>query len=321
MTSVLLPKSFPKDSLGVLPPSMTLLGNSEKDGCGESELESEVLVLGPETLYLTPSLEVFTQLKMVQATFSGVERIIPYIPADVTLCNTSVGVFDISVSEWVISVILASFRSLPHHIHSQRRSSWDPVSSATGTVPIVSNRELAGKRVLLVGYGPIGQGLRKRLLAFDAEVAVVAEHERDGVFPASALPELLPRHEIVVLLVALSESTYHMVNSKFLAQLPDGALVVNAGRGSLIDQPALVAELDSGRLSAALDVTEIEPLPSTDPLWGTPNCIITPHIAGATMEAIARAQEFVGDQLRRYASGQPLWNVRTERHSPLSQSD
>ena len=129
---------------------------------------------------------------------------------------------------------------------------------------------------------------------------------------ADALPRLLPDADIVVDLLPSTPDTQKFVDGEFFARMKPGALFVNAGRGKTVDTDALVDSLQAGRIRAALDVTDPEPLPASHPLWRAPNVLITPHIAGTVARWEHRAYRFAGEQIRRYAAGQPLLGVRTE---------
>jgi len=147
------------------------------------------------------------------------------------------------------------------------------------------------------------------LAGFDVELTYVARTARDGVRAMGDLPELLPHADVVVLIVPVTPETTGMVDASFLAAMPDGALLVNAARGVVVDTDALVAELQAGRLRAALDVTDPEPLPPGHPLWSAPGLLLTPHVGGAVPETNARAAAAVTDQLARILAGEPLQNV------------
>ena len=131
---------------------------------------------------------------------------------------------------------------------------------------------------------------------------------RDGIRGLAELDQVLPDAEILVNILPLTSETTGLLDARRLGLLPDGALVVNAGRGRTIDTAALIEELRTGRIRAALDVTDPEPLPSDHPLWELPNVLITPHMAGDSPASIARSLELVGDQIRRFAAGKPLIN-------------
>jgi phosphoglycerate dehydrogenase-like enzyme len=261
----------------------------------------DVLVLAQQFGKGVPDLfKQLPGLKFVQAFSAGVDWLLPLIPRGVVLCS-AVGVHDASVSEWVVAAILAMRRRLPEFGEMQRRSEWNREIAGSHAVD-----DLEGKTVLVVGYGSIGKALALRLEPFGARVIGIAQHERPGVEPPSALPGLLPVADVVVDLLPLKEDTRHFVDAKFLARMKPGALFVNAGRGGTVDTNALLEALRSGTIRAALDVTDPEPLPSDHPLWLAPNVLITPHIAGDVAREESRAYRFAGEQIRRYAAGEPL---------------
>jgi phosphoglycerate dehydrogenase-like enzyme len=269
----------------------------------------ELLVLAQQFGNDVPALfKKVPGLKVVQAFSAGVDWLLPLIPPGVVLCS-AVGVHDASVSEWVVAAILAMRRRLPEFGEMQRRGEWNrEIADSQANDPV---DDLEGKTVLVVGHGSIGAALALRLAPFGARVVGVAQHARPGVEPAAALPRLLPGADVVVDLLPLKPDTEHFVDSKFLAQMKPGALFVNAGRGRTVDTNALLDALTSGRIRAALDVTDPEPLPSDHPLWRASNALITPHIAGDVAREEGRAYRFAGEQIRRYAAGQPLLGVRT----------
>jgi phosphoglycerate dehydrogenase-like enzyme len=238
------------------------------------------------------------QLAVVQLLSAGAEAWAGRLPADVTLCDAR-GVHDSSTSEWAATAMLAALREFPDFATAQAAGRWD----------YRMTDELAGKQVLIVGAGSIGAALARRLLPFEVELTMVARQARDGVHAVEELPGLLPTADVVVLLVPLTDATRGLVDAAFLARMPDGALLVNAARGPVVDTDALVAELAAGRLRAALDVTEPEPLPPGHPLWTAPGLLLTPHVAGSVRGLLPRAYRLVARQLWRYAEGEPLDNV------------
>jgi phosphoglycerate dehydrogenase-like enzyme len=255
--------------------------------------------------FLTPAevvalAERMPALRVVQLMSAGVDTWLGLLPEHVLLCDGR-GVHDSSTAEWAAAAVLAHIRNFPAFVRAQAERRW----------AFTSTDELAGKRVLIVGAGSIGSALAARLAPFDVEITLVARSARPGVEPVERLPALLPGADVVVLLLPLTSRTRGLVDAKFLAGLPDGALLVNAARGPVVDTEALLAECASGRLDAALDVTDPEPLPADHPLWTLPNVFITPHVAGTVAGFHRRAFALVGDQLRRYATGQPLINVVT----------
>ncbi len=261
----------------------------------------EVEVVIPPFPVLSPHLELLAdlpKLRLIQLQSAGAEKVIPFVPRGVTLA-TARGAHDATVAEWIVSVILAEERDLPRFVLAQREGEWN--FGLTG--------ELTGKTVLILGYGSIGEAVARRLAGFDVELIPVARRPRPGVSGISELPVLLPRADIVVLLVPVTPATERMVDAAFLERLHDGALVVNAARGAVVDTTALLAELQSGRLRAALDVTDPEPLPPGHPLWSAPGLLLTPHVAGAGGNPPARSMAVAKAQLTRFAAGQPLENV------------
>jgi phosphoglycerate dehydrogenase-like enzyme len=235
---------------------------------------------------------------VVQTLTAGVDRFLPLIPPGVTLCNAR-GVHDASTAEWVVAAILAHLRDLPYFALEQAGHRWSYRFTDC----------LAGKSVLIVGYGSIGRAVERRLAGFDVEVRRVARQARDGVDPVSQLPDLLPEADVVVVLAPVTAETIGMADADFLARMKDGALLVNAARGSLVVTDALTAELRRGRIRAALDVTDPEPLAPDHPLWEAPGVLITPHVAASTPVSSARALAFVRAQAGRYLAGQQLLNV------------
>lgn len=237
-------------------------------------------------------------LRVVQTLTAGVDDVRPLLPPGVTLCNAR-GVHDASTAELAVALTLAALRGLPDHVRAQQSGQWRHERRPS----------LADRTVLLVGYGAIGAAVERRLAGFECDVLRVARTARDGVAGFEALPELLPRVDVVVLCVPMTAHTRGLVDAGFLARMRDGALLVNVARGAVVDTAALLAEVSRGRLLAALDVTDPEPLPPDHPLWRAPGVLITPHVGGDTTAFLPRAFALVAAQLRRYVAGQPLVNV------------
>jgi phosphoglycerate dehydrogenase-like enzyme len=239
---------------------------------------------------------------VIQTLSAGVDWLRGRVPDGVVVCNAR-GVYDAPVAEWIVAAILAFERGILRSRDAQARADW------SAFVP----GELTGRRVVILGFGSIGHALSERLAGFGARVEGVARTARDGVHGIDELDRLLARAEILVDLLPLSAETVGFLDARRLARLPDGALVVNAGRGKTLVTAALLAEVASGRLRAALDVTDPEPLPADHPLWRHPAVLISPHVGGDSAASPGRAFALVGDQVRRLAAGEPLVN-RVPRH-------
>ena len=240
------------------------------------------------------------QLEVVQTLSAGVEHIAPSLSDAVTLCNAR-GVHDASTAELAVGLTIASLRGIPEFVREAERRVYDQRKRPA----------LADRRVLIVGYGAIGEAIERRLTPFEVEVVRVARSEREGVHAFSELPALLPEADVVILVVPATDETRGMVDADFLGAMKDDALLVNVARGSIVDTDALVAELRTERISAALDVVDTEPMPEDHPLWDCPRLLLTPHVGGVTDAMWPRAYKLVGEQLRRYAAGEDLANQMT----------
>ncbi|MFE2431282.1 2-hydroxyacid dehydrogenase [Streptomyces sp. NPDC059373] len=242
------------------------------------------------------------RLRVVQSLSAGVDELVKYVPTGAVLCNAK-GVHDASTAELAVTLALASLRGIPDFVRAQDAEEWRP-----GFRPA-----LADRTVLLVGYGSIAAAVEDRLTSFECEVLRIARTARTAargaVHALADLPEHLPRADIVVLTVPLTQDTRGLVDADFLAQMPDGAVLVNVSRGAVVDTDALLAELRTGRLSAALDVTDPEPLPAGHPLWHAPNTLISPHGGGNSSAFLPRALRLIRTQLLRYRAGEPLENI------------
>ena len=244
-------------------------------------------------------------LEVVQLQSAGYEQFLPDVPEGVTLCNAA-GVHDASTAELALALALASIREIPKFVASQASSRWEP---------LVLRSALADSRVLVVGYGQIGRAVARRFAPFEVALTAVASRPREGdelvphVHGIEELPELLPRHDVVVVIVPLTDGTRGLFDAEALARMPDGAVLVNVARGPVVDTDALVAECASGRLRAALDVTDPEPLPTDHPLWTTPGVLITPHVGGATQAMRPRAKALVRRQVEAMLAGRPVENA------------
>lgn len=247
-----------------------------------------------------------SRVRVVQALTAGTENLLPGLsdlPSGAQLCNAR-GLHDASTAELALTLILAALRDIPGFVRAQDAGEWRPAFRPA----------LADKSVLIVGYGSIGSAIEDRLTPFEcARVVRIARTARDTVrgpvHPLSDLSAHLPDADVVVLATPLTDATRGLVGSGFLAQMKDRALLVNVARGGVVDTKALLAELESGRLYAALDVTDPEPLPTGHPLWHAPGVLVTPHVGGPSSAFLPRAKRLIRDQLTLFAAGEPLRNV------------
>lgn len=246
----------------------------------------------------TPLLARMPHVEVIQTLTAGVDHIRPHVPAGVTLCNGR-GIHNASTAELAVALTLASLRDLPVFVEAQREGRW--VRDWT--------QALADKTVLILGYGDIGAAVEARLAPFEVDILRVARRAREGVHAITDLPDLLPRADVVVVIVPATDETRGLVDAKFLARMRPGALLVNVARGSVVVTDDLLEALHAGAVRAALDVTDPEPLPEGHPLWSAPGLLVTPHVGGATPAMWPRAYRLVRDQLERYAEGRPLRNV------------
>jgi phosphoglycerate dehydrogenase-like enzyme len=257
---------------------------------------------GEETLERAGEM---TNLKVVQTLTAGYENFLPYVPDGVTLCNAA-GVHDASTAELAIALTLASGRHLDAFARQQPDGNWAPIFGSA----------LADKRVLIIGYGNIGEAIERRLAGFEVgSITRVARRARNGeprVHATTELPELITEADVTIVIAPLTPETEGLIDADILRRMPDDALLVNVARGKLVDTDALVAETGTGRIRAALDVTDPEPLPGDHPLWQIPNVLISPHVGGASSAFWPRADRLVAAQLRRFVYGDPLENVIKE---------
>jgi phosphoglycerate dehydrogenase-like enzyme len=285
----------------------------------DHEIEIDVWIPDP---YPTKAMRLWPRLRGVRLVLSlmaGTEWIPGVVGPRVTICNAR-GAHNISTAEWTMSAILATLKHLPFYQDVQRGGVWKRRFEASANYaritgdarplyPPVMLEELTGKRVLLVGYGAIGQEIERMLAPFDVKLVRVARNAHDGVHSVSELDSLLPQAEIVILILPSTAESHHLIGSRQLALMRQGTLLVNAARGPVVDTDALVAALNSGRIRAALDVTDPEPLPEGHPLWNCPNLLLTPHVAGSSPQFAPRAVHTAADELRRYLAGEPMHNV------------
>lgn len=284
--------------MGPIPEGIEVVGVPDPDRAPTDRLDEVVFIAQP---YLTGNailrhVDAMPSLRAVQLSMAGFDGVPELLPQGVTLHNAA-GVHDAATAELAVGLMIASGRQLDAYARDQAAHRWAPRFGVS----------LADRRVLLVGVGRIGQAIERRLAGFEvASVTRVGRTARDGVHAIDELDDLLPQADIVCLICPLTPETTGLLDARRLALLPDGALVVNVARGPVVVTDDLVAACASGRIRAALDVTDPEPLPADHPLWDTPGVLVVPHRGGAASSFHPRFQALLGDQLRRLAAGEPL---------------
>lgn len=318
MLRVGYPSTLPAELFGDFPKEAELIPLPDSL---DHDVDIDIWIPDP---YSTRAARVWPHLRgvrLVLALLAGTEWISPLVGPHVTICNAH-GAHNISTAEWTVASILAMLKYFPLYLDVQRAAQWKlrygasaHYASITGDTrpiyPPVMLEELTGKTVLLVGYGAIGKEIERMLAPFDVEMLRVARTARTdpAVHAVNELDRLLPQAQIVVLILPSTAETRWLIGSRQLGLMKQGTLLVNAARGPVVDTNALVDALNAGRLRAALDVTDPEPLPDGHPLWSCPNLMITPHVGGSSPQFAPRAVRTAAAELRRYIAGEPLKNV------------
>jgi phosphoglycerate dehydrogenase-like enzyme len=318
MLRVGFPANLNADLLSIMPAEIELI--SLPDGL-DHDVEIDVWIPDP---YPTRAQRVCPRLRGVRLVLSlmaGTEWIPAAVGPHVTICNAH-GSHNICTAEWTLSAILSMLKYLPLYLDIQHAGDWRRRREATEQYvrltgdtqrlyPPVMLEELTGKTVLIVGYGSIGKDIERMLEPFHVHLLRVARSPRTDplVHAVTELDSLLPEADVIVLILPLTPESRGLIGAKQLGLMRQGALLVNAARGPIVDTNALVDALNSGTIRAALDVTDPEPLPAGHPLWNCPNLLITPHVGGSSPQFAPRALKTAADELRRFMNGEPLQNV------------
>lgn len=267
----------------------------------ESADLSEITFYVPTYMGGRPALELtkkMPNLKILQMPNAGYDDALEFVRDGMTLCNGR-SIHDDSTAELAVGLTIASLRGFADFVRNQDKSSWVHVR----------NQSINDKRVGIIGFGSIGSTIAKMLSGFSVEVIPFTQSGRDNTIAISNLDKHLPTLDVVILILPLTAESKHLFNAQRLALIKDGALLVNVARGPIVDTNALVKELNSGRITAALDVTDPEPLPSDHPLWRAKGVLISPHVGGNTSAFEKRARRLIESQLQLLAEGKALNNV------------
>jgi phosphoglycerate dehydrogenase-like enzyme len=312
------PATLPPELFSDFPKDVVLIPLSDAPG---PEIDIDVWIPDP---YSTVAMRTWPKLRgvrLVLCLMAGTEWIPRTVGPHVTICNAR-GAHSISTAEWTIASILAMFKHFPFFLEVERSGQWKRRFGASALYASISGdtrplyppvmlEELTGKTVLMVGHGSIGQEIERMLAPFNVDLIRVARSPRvdPHVHAVSDLDSLLPRAQVVILILPATPESHKLIGAPQLALMQQGTLLVNAARGPIVDTDALVEALNAGRIRAAIDVTDPEPLPEGHPLWSCPNLLLTPHVAGSTPQFAPRSVRTAADELRRYMAGEPFHNV------------
>jgi phosphoglycerate dehydrogenase-like enzyme len=253
-------------------------------------------------------LERAPNLRWIQATSAGIGEYVQRIrlPKDAIRLTTAAGVHAQALAEFVLLGMLYFARDMPGLRTWQMRRHWERYSG----------RELSGSQAMVLGLGHVGRRVATLLDTLGVSVIGLRRTTEPDPPPGVArevgseeIDDLLPTTQTLIIATPYTPATHHLIDARRLALLPDGAVLVNVGRGKVVDESALIGALQTGRINAALDVFELEPLPADSPLWDMPNVIISPHSASTVDKENRRIVELFIENLRRYLDGRPLLNV------------
>ena len=262
---------------------------------------SEVTFYVPTYMGGRPALELtkkMPNLKVLQVPNAGYDDAIEFLRPGITLCNGR-GIHDDSTAELAVALAIASLRGLVTFIRDQDKGEW-----VNKTYNSINDRKIG-----IIGYGSIGSTIARMLSGFSVEITAFTQSGRDNTIAITDLDKHLPTLDVIFLILPLTKESKHLFDARRLGLMKDGALLVNVARGPIVDTDALVKELNSGRITAALDVTDPEPLPKGHPLWSAKGVLISPHVGGNSSAFDRRARRLIESQLNLLAEGKPLNNV------------
>ena len=284
-----------------LPNGFNLL-TDENDLTDQAKLDQITVYIpkymgGAESLHRIPKMP---NLKLVQVLTAGYDDVLPLIPEGITLANAR-GLHDLSTAELTLTLTLASKARVSDLIASQSSQHWlrhvrDSIIDAS---------------VAIVGYGSVGQEIGRVFLPFTQNITGYTRSGSNGTKKISQLDAELNQYDIVILITPLTVETKGLFDLNKMKLMKHGALLVNMARGPVVVTADLVEALSSGWITAAVDVTDPEPLPLNHPLWQAPNLLISPHTGGNSTAFPGRAKKMIAQQLNRLAQGEPITNVVT----------
>jgi len=298
--TVSVPTARLRDDLGTLPDGVEVVIWDMKDAAPRERFDMVV----PPYMSMDGVIEALSSVEvgLVQSQSIGYDNVEGRLPEGLVFANAS-SVHETATAELAVALALAAQRRLPDFVRAQDRGEWTGGGAAG----------LADRRVTLLGFGGVGRAIAARLKPFEVDLRAVASHGRlqdeVEVFPLGKLSEVLAETDILIASLPGGDATRHIIDDAALSALPDGALVVNVGRGPLVDTDALVDHVRRGRIRAALDVTDPEPLPAGHPLWSLDGSLVVPHVGGATDAMHPRIARLVRRQIDRLRAGEEPLNV------------
>jgi len=281
--------------------------NAGQEGIGSSIFDADIFVGHAKVPVDWESVVQQGRLKFIQSSAAGLDHcLVPsVIDSDITVCSAS-GLFADQVAEQTLALLLGLLRGLPVFFRQAEKREF--IRQPTG--------DLHGKRIGIVGLGGNGRRLVQVLHPFRTRISAIDYYpvskpqEVDFLGPPDGLLTLAARSDILILTLPLNDSTHQWIDRKVFEAMPKGGLLINVARGSCVNEQDLVASLESGHLAGAgLDVTDIEPLPKTSPLWSMPNIIITPHVGAQAANRVDDSTKLACENLRRYLAKKPLLNM------------
>lgn len=262
---------------------------------------SEITFYVPTYMGGRPALELtkkMPNLKILQMPNAGYDDAMEYVRDGMTLCNGK-SIHDDSTAELAVGLTIASLRGFPDFVRNQDKSEWVHVK----------NKSINDRKIGIIGFGSIGTTIAKMLSGFAVEIIPFTQSGRDNTIAITDLDKHLPTLDVVILILPLTKESKHLFDAKRLSLMKDGALLVNVARGPIVETDALVKALNSGRITAALDVTDPEPLPKSHPLWRAKGVLVSPHVGGNTTAFESRARRLIESQLNLLAQGKALNNI------------
>jgi phosphoglycerate dehydrogenase-like enzyme len=254
------------------------------------------------------------KLKWIHSTAVGVSQLMyPELCCSGVILTNPRGILSAPMAEHTMGLMIALARHFPDSVRYQDRARWSQMEVSSQPGPLT---ELNGQLLLIVGYGSIGREIARRARAFDMRVWGVTRSGKgdathaEEILPVAQLEDALPHADFVVLSAPDTQETQQLIGPAQIAKMKPGARLINVGRGSLLDEAALIRALETGALGgAALDVAATEPLPAESRLWKTPNLLITPHVSGVSDRLWQKETKLLMDLLGRWFDGRDLFNV------------